>query len=172
VTLFARPAFEQALTHLIQQARAGVEGVGVLSASLLGDVRQAVTPAMLTNLVIDRWTPLGNVAEFPRVRYEVDPGELLAVYDELEADGYRPAVMVHSHLRTGAAPSATDVRYATNPALLHLIVDLEAPRPVPVLWRLRPDHALTEQEKIRFQVVDLHEQKNQATDLTRGVTGA
>lgn len=171
MTLFARPAFEQALTHLIEQARAGVEGVGLLSAPLDGRVRLAA-PAALTNLVIDRWTPLGNVAEFPRVRYEVDPSELLAAYNDLEADGYRPLVMVHAHLRGGAVPSPTDVRYATNPALLHLIVDLEATRPAPMLWRLHPDRPSHQQAKIRFQVVDLHEQKNQATDLTRGVTGA
>ncbi len=169
--IIGKAAMEQALAHLIDRARTGEEGVGLLSAPLDGRVRYATTnPAILTNLAVDRWTPLTNSSEFPRLRYEVNPGELLAAYDTLEADGHRPWVMVHSHLRTGAVPSGTDVRYATNPALLHLIVDLEGPRPRSVLWHLHPDRPLKGQEKIRFQVVDLREQKNQATDLTRGVT--
>lgn len=171
--IIGKAAMEEALAHLIERARADEEGVGLLSAPLDGRPQwSAANPAVLTNLAVTRWHALANVSEYPRLRYEVDPGELLAAYDALEADGHRPHIMVHSHLRTGVVPSATDVRYATNPGLLHLIVDLEGPRPVLALWRLHPGRALRDQEKVRFQVVDLREQENQATDLTHGVTDA
>lgn len=171
-----KTAMEQAIAHLIERARAGEEGVGLLSGPIGpcprdtdgdGDCGRPSCPQCPGRAV--RWAPLANVSEFPRLRYEVDPGELLAAYNALEAEGLRPLAQVHAHLRGGASPSATDIRYATNPVLLHMIVDLSGPRPVPVLWRL----ALGSQpERVRYTIADLREQKNQATDLTRGVTDA
>jgi proteasome lid subunit RPN8/RPN11 len=152
--------------HLITYGRIRQEGVGLLSGPLDAPVRAA--PGQLDNVTATYWTPLANVAEFPRVRYEVDPETLLAAYNELEAEGLRPAVLVHSHLTGGAAPSSADVRYASDPALLNMIVDLEPQRPHAVLWRLTPG---TDPLKIRYQVADLRKQESSATDLTRDVSG-
>lgn len=163
-------AFEACLAHLITCGRIRQEGVGLLSGPLDAPVRAA--PGQLDNVTATYWTPLTNVAEFRRVRYEVDPETLLAAYNELEAEGLRPAVLVHSHLTGGAAPSPADVRYAVDPALLHMIVDLAGPRPHAALWQVLPEFWLSEERvmKIRYQVADLQKQGTSATDLTRGVS--
>lgn len=168
-----KTAIEQAFAHLIERARQGEEGVGLLAEDTRRPVRyvhQATRDrSVMTNVAATRWVPLRNVAEFPRLRYEVDPAELLDAYQQLEDGHHVPVILVHSHLTGGGLPSPTDVRYATNPALLHMIVDLAGPRPAPYLWHLSTDG---ETAKIRFQVADLRQRGNSATDLTRGVTRA
>lgn len=164
-----KAAYEQAMAHLIDRARAGEEGVGLLAGPSDAPARRA--PGLLSNTWVDRWESLTNVSEFPRLRYQVDPDDLMAAYTGLEEAGYVPLILVHSHLTSGTVPSYTDIRYATNPALLHLIVDVSA-RPVGALWRILPGERPGEQTaKIRYQVADLREQEPSPTDLTRGVTG-
>lgn len=163
--LIDRAALEACLAHLIAEARQRREGVGLLSGRLDGPVRAG--GGMLTNVHVEHWTALVNVAEFPQYRYEVDAEELIGAYNALEASGLRPYVQVHAHLRGGGAPSDNDIKLAGNPALLHMIVDLEGARPVPYLYRLTPGQPV---EKIRFQVADLRLQAVSATDLTRGVS--
>lgn len=177
--IIGKAAFEQAVAHLIDRARAGEEGVGLLAGpkaapAVVGPVQpNARRLGVLTNMVADRWESLTNVSDFPRLRYQVDPDDLMAAYVDLETVGYIPLVLVHSHLRGGFVPSPTDVRYATNPALLHMIVDLGTARPVSALWRILPGEREGEQTaKIRYQVADLREQEVKPTDLTRGVTSA
>lgn len=46
------------------------------------------------------------------VRYALEPKEQLAVYDELDAAGLALGGVFHSHTRTEAYPSPTDVREA------------------------------------------------------------
>lgn len=169
-----KTAFEECLAHLIAEARLDREGVGLLSARLDAPARRGpIQPNganLITNQTAEWWTPLANVAEFPRFRYEVDPDELLAAYNALEGAGMRPAVIVHSHLIGGAVPSVNDVRYAADPAVLHMVVDMAARRPHAVLWHLDPTLPVAEQMKIRYQVADLRQQRTSAEDLTRGVT--
>lgn len=160
-----RLALETCLLHLAERAAANEEGVGVLSGRLDAPARAAL--GLIDNITVEEWAALTNVAEFRRHRYEVEPDELIDTYNELEGEGLRPYVLVHSHLRGGGTPSLTDVRMAADPALLHMIVDLEGTRPVPYLWRLAPNMP---EVKIHFQVADLRKQGNQATDLTRGVS--
>lgn len=163
-----KTAFEECLAHLINEARLDMEGVGLLSGPITAPVARA--SGVLDNRTATRWTPLANTAEFPRFRYETDPGELLAAYGALETAGLRPGVIVHSHLTGGAAPSPSDVRYAADPAIMHMIVDLAAKRPYAVLWHLDPALPIAEQLKIRYQIADLRKQGTSAGDLTRGVT--
>lgn len=166
-----KTAFEQAVAHLADRARAGEEGVGLFAGPRAAPARQA--PGLLSNVWADRWESLTNVSDFPRLRYQVDPDDLMAAYVDLEAAGYLPLVLVHSHLRGGADPSPTDIRYATNPALLHMIVHLGGTGPSPTLWRILPGEPEGEQvAKIRFQLADLRKQEPSPTDLTRGVTSA
>lgn len=163
-----KTAFEECLAHLISEARADREGVGLLSGPL--DAPLASAPGVLSNQLVTWWTPLANVAEFPRFRYETDPDELLAAYNALERSGLRPGMIVHSHLIGGAVPSPNDVRYAADPAVLHMIVDMAARRPHAVLWQIDPEWPIKDQFKIRYQVADLRKQKTSAEDLTHGVT--
>jgi proteasome lid subunit RPN8/RPN11 len=158
-----RAAYDAMIQHM--QEAAPREGVGLL-AGPRADREQART-------VVDRWVPLRNTAEFPRARYEADPQALIGAWTALEDDGRRPWIIVHSHVRTSAAPSDLDIRYAVDSSLLHMIVSLAGTEPVAVLWRLNsnvtaPNHA----KKIHYQVVDLGFQGNVPTDLTRGVSGA
>ena len=117
--------------------------------------------------------PLRNASDFPGLRYEIDPQEQIAAYEALDADGRWPWVQAHSHVRTCAAPSSLDVRYAVDQSLLHMVVSLAGTSPVAVLWHLNPDVAPVEQAKrVRYQVVDLGFHTVGNSDLTRGVSSA
>lgn len=54
-----------------------------------------------------------NAAGSP-IRYALDPREQFAVYRELDAQGWDLGGVFHSHTRTEAYPSPTDVRLATE----------------------------------------------------------
>lgn len=125
--------------------------------------------------VCDRWVPLPNRSEFPRLRFEMDDAELLDAWNALDADGHRrPWIIVHSHVNAGPAPSPTDIVYAVDPTLLHLIVSIGGVAAYPRLWRIRP-HLTDPRERthgVPFDVVDLGKQKPTPTDLTRRVADA
>lgn len=123
----------------------------------------------------DRWVPVPNTAEFRRVRFEMDPDALLDVWKALDAEGRRPWVNVHSHVRSTAVPSEVDIRYAVDPTLRHLVVSLAGTEPVAKLWRIEPDSRGGETlTRVHFQVFDLAEQDfskgSWTTDLTRDVS--
>jgi proteasome lid subunit RPN8/RPN11 len=103
----------------------------------------------------------------------VEPVQLIAAWEAYDAVGYRPWIVVHSHTRTSAAPSEGDIRYATDPSLLHLVVSLAGLDPVAVLWRLDPTAVGPARcSRVRYQVVDLGFHSKGTTDLTHGVSGA
>ncbi len=65
-----------------------------------------------------------NVAASP-LRFEVDGPVLLRLLDRIEADGDALQAVYHSHTRTEAWPSQTDVNFAAGwPGLEWLIVGL------------------------------------------------
>ena len=74
--------------------------------------------------------------------YEIDPKSLLAAND-LDDDGFGVAIY-HSHPRSPAEPSQTDINLATYPDWLYLIVSLEA-EPVVRAWWIR-DGKVQEEE--------------------------
>lgn len=124
---------------------------------------------------LDRWLPLRNASEFPRVRYEVLPTELLAAHEALEAESRYPWVVVHSHVgpATSTTPSPEDVEFARNPRQLHLILWVSLGSPTFQLWRLDPEtHGPARVVRKRWRVVDQPRQAIPPTDLTRDVTGA
>ncbi len=57
------------------------------------------------------------------MRYSLDPKEQLAVYRKLEDEGWELGGVFHSHTRTEAYPSPTDVRLASED-VPYLIVSL------------------------------------------------
>ncbi|MDO8490703.1 MAG: M67 family metallopeptidase [Dehalococcoidia bacterium] len=67
-------------------------------------------------------------AERSPVRYNVDPKELLAIYNEIDAQGWDLLGIYHSHTHSEAYPSATDVRLAAWPETLYFIVSLREPK--------------------------------------------
>ena len=70
---------------------------------------------------------LTNAARSP-VRYALDPREQLAVYNTLDERGWELAGVFHSHTRTEAYPSPTDVRLAAE-EVPYVIVSLASEPP-------------------------------------------
>jgi proteasome lid subunit RPN8/RPN11 len=65
--------------------------------------------------------------------YELDPGSLLAA-NELDDDGFEVGIY-HSHPRSAAEPSQTDINLAHYPHWVYLIVSL-AGEPEVRVWRI------------------------------------
>lgn len=76
-----------------------------------------------------RFHPTRN-AEQSEVRYSIDPREILAVLRALDREGLSLAAIFHSHPKTEAYPSPTDIRLAFYPGALYLICSLAGPEPV------------------------------------------
>jgi len=70
-----------------------------------------------------RWEPARNAAASP-VRFEVASGDLLRISLEIDDRDEVLWGIAHSHVRSPARPSPTDVDRAFYPDALHLIVSL------------------------------------------------
>lgn len=68
-------------------------------------------------------------ADASPVRYSLDPREQLAVYRTIDSEGWDLAGVFHSHTRTEAYPSPTDVKLASEP-VPYVIVSLAQEPPV------------------------------------------
>ncbi|HEX2988641.1 MAG TPA: M67 family metallopeptidase [Chloroflexota bacterium] len=64
----------------------------------------------------------------PRVRYNVEPMELLQVLREIEENGWALHAIYHSHPMSEAYPSGTDTSLAYYPDAIYLICSLEDDR--------------------------------------------
>ena len=63
-------------------------------------------------------------AERSPVIYRIDPREQLRVFNAIEDEGLQLVGIYHSHTRSPAYPSDTDVRQAYYPDAVYLIVSL------------------------------------------------
>lgn len=68
-----------------------------------------------------RFIPMVNAARSPTF-YEFDPGDLLALYKEMDARDEEPVVIYHSHTATEAYPSRTDIGLASEPNAHYVLV--------------------------------------------------
>lgn len=66
-------------------------------------------------------------AEASPVRYGLDPREQYQIMTEIDRSGWTLGAIYHSHTRSPAYPSQTDVNLAFYPDALYLIVSLEDP---------------------------------------------
>jgi [CysO sulfur-carrier protein]-S-L-cysteine hydrolase len=73
--------------------------------------------------VATAWHPTRNRAASP-LRYEIDPDDLLRVSLAIDDAGEVIWGIVHSHVRSPARPSATDIERAFYPDALYLVVSL------------------------------------------------
>jgi len=75
----------------------------------------------------------------PRVRYNVEPMELLNILREIESSGWTLMAIYHSHPATTAYPSATDISLAYYPDAVYIITSLSERQPAvrPESWRMR-----------------------------------
>jgi proteasome lid subunit RPN8/RPN11 len=71
------------------------------------------------------------------VAFMVDPAAHFAAIRRARAAGFGVVGAYHSHPRSPAVPSATDIRESTDPELLHVIVSLAGPEPVVRAYRIR-----------------------------------
>jgi proteasome lid subunit RPN8/RPN11 len=75
--------------------------------------------------VITDWHPLRNVADKPETRYYATPEELFAAMRRIRDANQKLLGIYHSHPRTPAYPSASDVEMAFYPEAVYFIVSLE-----------------------------------------------
>ena len=89
-----------------------------------------------------------NVADQATIRFEVDPRDLLHVFT-LEEHGWEMGIY-HSHPRSPAYPSVTDVGHARRwPGIYHLIVSLRQPQAPEVnAYRIEDDEIIPEPLRI------------------------
>ena len=79
--------------------------------------------------------PTKNKAESP-YRYEIDPADLLRLTIATDDADEVFWAIVHSHVRSPAYPSPTDVGLAFYPDALYLLVSLAAPEPALGAFRI------------------------------------
>lgn len=109
-------------------ATAPLEAVGLLAI----EDGAAGTPARAVHFFA------GTNIDASPTRYTMDPAEVVAALQQIEANGWRLGAIVHSHPATPAAPSETDLREAHYPDSLLLIVSLAQESPVLRAWRIVP----------------------------------
>lgn len=71
----------------------------------------------------------GTNTERSTTRYNMDPGEVLTALNEMERHGWELGAIYHSHPRSAAEPSETDLAYYYYPDALMVIVSLAGPSP-------------------------------------------
>jgi proteasome lid subunit RPN8/RPN11 len=76
-----------------------------------------------------------NVAEAPRIRYELDATEQFRAMEAIEDAGEDVVGFYHSHPRGPSRPSATDEALATWTGHSYVIVSLAGPEPEVRSWR-------------------------------------
>jgi [CysO sulfur-carrier protein]-S-L-cysteine hydrolase len=109
------------LAHL--QASLPNEGVGLLSTVATAETVEAI-----------RFYPGRNLNESPS-RFTMDPLDVLRACEDMEREGTRLGVVVHSHPTTAPEPSQTDLRELVMPGVVNLIVQLR-PRVLARAWEI------------------------------------
>jgi proteasome lid subunit RPN8/RPN11 len=83
-----------------------------------------------------RWIPMRNEYASP-FRYRIHAQDLYPVFVEVEDSDDRAFwAIVHSHVRSAAYPSPTDVGQAVFPDALYILVSLEADEPALGAFRI------------------------------------
>lgn len=101
------------------------EGVGLLSTVDFPEQVRAV-----------RFYRGRNLNESPS-RFTMDPLDVLRACEDMEREGTRLGVVVHSHPTTAPEPSRTDERELAMPGVINLIVQLR-PRVCARAWEITP----------------------------------
>jgi proteasome lid subunit RPN8/RPN11 len=86
--------------------------------------------------------------------YVMDPREQLRLMDDIEGAGEDLLAIYHSHTRSAAYPSRTDVELAFFPETLYLIVSI-ADRDAPEIRAFRIDRAAADGEQIDEEPVEI-----------------
>jgi proteasome lid subunit RPN8/RPN11 len=111
VLLLSEELWESIVKHL--QACLPNEGVGLVSTVTDADTVRAL-----------HYYPGRNLNESPS-RFTMDPLDVLRACEDMEREGTRLGVVVHSHPKTAPEPSQTDLRELVTPGIVSLIVQLQ-----------------------------------------------
>lgn len=125
----SRPLAEEMLSHA--RAELPNEACGFLSGSL-AEGRAA------------RFHPARNLDASP-LRYNLHPEDQVRITFAIEAAGEEVVAIFHSHTRSAAVPSPTDLRAAGYPDAFHLLASLADPDAPPEralrAWRIADGEA-------------------------------
>jgi proteasome lid subunit RPN8/RPN11 len=86
--------------------------------------------------------------------YVMEPREQMRIMDEIDDSGDELLAIYHSHTRSAAYPSRTDVELAFFPDTLYLIVSV-ADRAAPVIRAFRLSRAAPPGEQIAEETVEI-----------------
>jgi proteasome lid subunit RPN8/RPN11 len=64
-----------------------------------------------------------------RIRYAIDPAELLTVFKQIDDEDLDFLGIFHSHVKSQAYPSATDIRLSYYPEAIYFMISLQHPDP-------------------------------------------
>lgn len=81
--------------------------------------------------------PGENLDESPN-RYTMNPTAVIAAFRHMEARNWRLGAIVHSHPRTAATPSMTDLRESHYPSALMVICSFATAEPELRAWAIAP----------------------------------
>lgn len=87
-------------------------------------------------------------AEASPVKYLIDTNDLFQVYTDVDEKGWEFLGFYHSHTFTEAYPSPTDVRLATWPDSLYLLVSLKNPENPQLRAFHIKDNQITEEDLV------------------------
>ncbi|MBI3651691.1 MAG: M67 family metallopeptidase [Acidobacteria bacterium] len=102
-----------------------------------------------TNDVISQTYRLRNQAENPLTNYFAAPDDLFRAMQQMREAGESLRGIYHSHPRSSAYPSPTDVEMAFYPEAIYFIISL-APRPELRAYRIHHSQI----EEVKFAVID------------------
>lgn len=104
------------IDEIVAHAREDVPNECCGMVGVVGDTAQAVHRAL-------------NAAASP-LRFEIDSMEQLRLNNLIEDAGQEIGAIYHSHTRSAAYPSQTDINLGRNwPNVIHIIVSLAEPEP-------------------------------------------
>jgi proteasome lid subunit RPN8/RPN11 len=99
----------------------------------------------------ERFFPGTNIDHSPS-RYTMDPQEIIVAFREMREAGLELGVIVHSHLKGPATPSATDVREANYPDALMMIVSFASQPAATGVWRVVPEDDVAVVQSVDFVI--------------------
>jgi proteasome lid subunit RPN8/RPN11 len=129
---------DRILDHL--QAALPAEGCGLLATKRIDGGSASGEPEWVVGFY-----PGTNIDASP-ARYTMDPTEVIAALRDMEERGWRLGAIVHSHPKTPAQPSDTDLRESYYPGALMVIVSLAEAGPVIRAWRVDGGHDASSQQ--------------------------
>lgn len=112
----SRQLLHDLVAHVLEDPANEICGVVAVDGDLDGPAVEDADAAAVYRAANKHVSPM---------KFEIEPAELLKLYDEIEARGWRIGAIYHSHVRSRPYPSQTDVNFAANwPGVEWIIVGL------------------------------------------------